>query len=56
MIGLILSVKEITKRFGGLVALKNVCFVKDPQYLRPLRTPPFYAIKFSGAILGTMGG
>jgi fumarate reductase flavoprotein subunit len=31
-------------------------FVKDPQYLRPLRTPPFYAIKFSGAILGTMGG
>jgi len=31
-------------------------FVKDPQYLQPLRTPPFYAIKFSGAILGTMGG
>jgi fumarate reductase flavoprotein subunit len=31
-------------------------FVKDPQYLRALRTPPFYAIKFSGAILGTMGG
>lgn len=31
-------------------------FVKDPQYLQALRTPPFYAIKFSGAILGTMGG
>jgi fumarate reductase flavoprotein subunit len=31
-------------------------FVKDPQYLWPLRTPPFYATKFSGAILGTMGG
>lgn len=31
-------------------------FVKDPQYLKALRTPPFYAIKFSGAILGTMGG
>ena len=31
-------------------------FVKDPQYLWPLRTPPFYAIKFSGAILVTLGG
>jgi fumarate reductase flavoprotein subunit len=31
-------------------------FVKDPQYLKALRTPPFYAIKFSGALLGTMGG
>ena len=31
-------------------------FVKDPQYLQALRTPPFYAIKFSGALLGTMGG
>jgi len=31
-------------------------FVKDPQYLQALRTPPFYAIQFSGAILGTMGG
>ena len=30
-------------------------FVKDPQYLQALHTPPFYAIKFSGAILGTMG-
>lgn len=31
-------------------------FVKDQQYLQPLRTPPFYAIRCSGAILGTMGG
>jgi fumarate reductase flavoprotein subunit len=31
-------------------------FVKDTQYLQALRTPPFYAIKFSGALLGTMGG
>jgi fumarate reductase flavoprotein subunit len=31
-------------------------FVKDKQYLQALRTPPFYAIKFSGALLGTMGG
>jgi fumarate reductase flavoprotein subunit len=31
-------------------------FVKDPQYLEPLKTPPFYAIKFRGALLGTTGG
>ncbi len=31
-------------------------FVKDPQYLQALRTPPFYAIRSSGAILGTTGG
>jgi len=31
-------------------------FVKDPQYLEPLRTPPFYAIRFRGAGLGTTGG
>jgi fumarate reductase flavoprotein subunit len=31
-------------------------FVKDPQYLQALRTPPFYAIKFGGTVLGTMGG
>jgi len=31
-------------------------FVKDPQYLQALRTPPFYAIKFRGALLGTTGG
>ncbi|OGP54388.1 MAG: hypothetical protein A2Y65_09345 [Deltaproteobacteria bacterium RBG_13_52_11] len=31
-------------------------FVKDPQYLQALRIPPFYAIKFSGALIGTMGG
>jgi fumarate reductase flavoprotein subunit len=31
-------------------------FIKDPQYLQALRTPPFYAIKFRGALLGTTGG
>ncbi|MBW2065116.1 MAG: FAD-dependent oxidoreductase [Deltaproteobacteria bacterium] len=31
-------------------------FLKDPQYLRPLRTPPYYAIRSSGALLGTTGG
>lgn len=31
-------------------------FVKDPQYLQALRTPPFYAIKSGGAFLRTMGG
>jgi len=31
-------------------------FVKDPQYLEPLNTPPFYAVRFRGAILGTTGG
>jgi fumarate reductase flavoprotein subunit len=31
-------------------------FLKDPQYLQPLRTPPFYGIRFSGALLGSSGG
>lgn len=31
-------------------------FVKDPQYLQALRTPPFYAIRAGGAVLGTTGG
>lgn len=31
-------------------------FVKDRQYLQPLRTPPYYAIRFRGAILVTSGG
>ena len=31
-------------------------FVKDRQYLQALRTPPFYAIIFSGAYLVTTGG
>lgn len=31
-------------------------FVKDPQYLHPIQHSPFYAIRFSGAFLGTMGG
>ena len=31
-------------------------FVKDPQYLHPIEQPPFYAIRSSGAFLGTMGG
>lgn len=31
-------------------------FLKDPQYLQPLSTPPFYGIRFSGALLGSSGG
>jgi fumarate reductase flavoprotein subunit len=31
-------------------------FVKDPQYLQALSNPPFYAIRFRGALLGTTGG
>ena len=30
-------------------------FVKDSQYLQALRTPPFYAIKFSVPFLGPWG-
>jgi len=30
--------------------------LKDSQYLETLRTPPFYAIRFRGALLGTTGG
>jgi fumarate reductase flavoprotein subunit len=31
-------------------------FVKDPRYLLPLRTPPYYAIKCYSGFLGTIGG
>jgi len=31
-------------------------FVKDPKYLLPLRTPPYYAIKSQSGFLGTIGG
>jgi fumarate reductase flavoprotein subunit len=31
-------------------------FLKDPQYLQALSNPPFYAIRFRGALLGTTGG
>ncbi|MGD0917073.1 MAG: FAD-dependent oxidoreductase [Thermodesulfobacteriota bacterium] len=31
-------------------------FAKDPKYLRPLKTPKFYAIKCRTVFLGTLGG
>jgi fumarate reductase flavoprotein subunit len=31
-------------------------FAKDPQYLRPLKGPKFYAVKARTVFLGTMGG
>ena len=31
-------------------------FVKDPKFLIPLRTPPYYAIKCHSGFLGTIGG
>jgi len=31
-------------------------FVKDSQYLQALRTPPYYAVIFKGALLATVGG
>jgi len=31
-------------------------FAKDPRYLRPLKTPRFYAIKCRTVLLGTLGG
>ena len=31
-------------------------FTKDPKYLLPLRTPPYYAIKCYSGFLGTIGG
>lgn len=31
-------------------------FVKDPKYLLPLRTPPYYAIKYHLRFADTMGG
>ena len=34
----------------------DAMFVKEPQYLLPLRTPPYYAVKCGGGFLMTMGG
>ncbi len=31
-------------------------FAKDPRYLRPLKAPPYYAIKTRTIFLGTLGG
>ena len=31
-------------------------FAKDPKYLRPVKTPPFYAFKCYPTFLGTLGG
>jgi fumarate reductase flavoprotein subunit len=31
-------------------------FAKDPQYLKPLRTPPFYVVKCFPGILSSLGG
>lgn len=51
------SLRKTVDEYNGFCDRQyDEIFVKDPQYLRPLRTPPFYAIKFSGAILVTMGG
>jgi fumarate reductase flavoprotein subunit len=51
------ALKKTVDEYNGFCDRRyDEIFVKDPQYLQALRTPPFYAIKFSGAILGTMGG
>ncbi len=34
----------------------DALFVKDRRYLEPLRTPPYYAVKFHQTLLDTMGG
>jgi fumarate reductase flavoprotein subunit len=31
-------------------------FFKDPKFLRPVKTPPFYAVKLYPTMLGTLGG
>jgi fumarate reductase flavoprotein subunit len=31
-------------------------FAKEPKYLRPLKEPPFYALKCNAVFLGTLGG
>jgi fumarate reductase flavoprotein subunit len=35
---------------------RDAHFAKDPRYLKPLRTPPFYAIKGHPTHVGTLGG
>ncbi|MFH1032049.1 MAG: FAD-dependent oxidoreductase [Chloroflexota bacterium] len=34
----------------------DALFVKDRRFLQPLRTPPYYAVKFEQTLLDTMGG
>ena len=34
----------------------DALFAKDPKYLRPIRVPPFYAVKAHTVFLGTLGG
>lgn len=34
----------------------DALFAKDPKYLRPIKIPPFYAVKAHTVFLGTMGG
>jgi fumarate reductase flavoprotein subunit len=35
---------------------RDPLFVKDPAYLMPLRTPPYYVIKWHVSVLNTIGG
>jgi fumarate reductase flavoprotein subunit len=35
---------------------RDSLFTKDRRYLIPLRTPPYYAIRWSASIINTIGG
>ncbi|MFH1032048.1 MAG: FAD-binding protein, partial [Chloroflexota bacterium] len=34
----------------------DALFVKDQRFLKPLRTPPYYAVRYHQTLLDTMGG
>jgi fumarate reductase flavoprotein subunit len=49
--------KSTVEEYNGFCAKgHDDLFVKDPRYLRPIKQPPFYAIRIRTLFLGTLGG
>ena len=49
--------KKTVEAYNGFCAVRHDAeFAKDPQYLREVKTGPFYAIKSVASTLGTLGG
>lgn len=46
----------ISEYNGYCVRRQDGTFYKDPKFLRPLQTPPFYALRCCQAFHGTIGG
>lgn len=51
------KLKKTVEAYNGFCAVRHdEEFAKDPQYLREVKTGPFYAIKSVASTLGTLGG